>query len=307
MTAAAVVAQVVLLGALAPVVPGVVTRTKSWWAGRRGAPVLQGLFDLVKLLRKRAVYSTTTTVLFRAAPWAILGATVAAAAVVPLAGPALAAFPGDLVFFAYAWGLARAAAMLAALDTGSPFEGMAASREATFSALLEPALFLLVGAAGLLGGAYTLGALVQMRPHDATGGIVWGLSVVTIAVLVQVEAARMPVDDPTTHLELTMIHEGMTLDHSGPDLAALQYAAGLKLATGLALLAGLFVPQGLSAWGQGVTTLAGVLALAVGLGTAESLTARLRMRAVPAYILVALCAAGAAVLASAWRGNGGAL
>jgi formate hydrogenlyase subunit 4 len=136
---------------------------------------------------------------------------------------------------------------------------------------------------------------------------VWGLSVVTIAVLVQVEAARMPVDDPTTHLELTMIHEGMTLDHSGPDLAALQYAAGLKLATGLALLAGLFVPQGLSAWGQGVTTLAGVLALAVGLGTAESLTARLRMRAVPAYILVALCAAGAAVLASAWRGNGGAL
>jgi formate hydrogenlyase subunit 4 len=306
-TAAAVLAQAVLLGGLAPVLPGVVTRTKSWWAGRRGAPVLQPAYDLVKLMRKRAVYSATTTALFRVAPWTVLGATVVASLVVPLAGPALVSFPGDVVFFAYAWGLARAAMMLGALDTGSPFEGMAASREATFSTLLEPALFLLAGGVGLVGDVDTLGAMVQVRGHDATGWLVWALSVVTLTVLVQVEAARLPVDDPTTHLELTMVHEGMILDHSGPDLAALQYAAGLKLATGLALLAALFVPVGLPPWAAGLATAAGCLALAVGLGTVESLTARLRMRAVPAYVLVALFAAGAAVLASAWHGNGGAL
>lgn len=307
MTATALFAQIFTVVVLAPVIPGVVTKTKSWWAGRRGPPVLQLAYDLVKLARKTPVYSATTTSVFRVAPYVVLGATLVASLVVPFAEAPLFTFTGDFVFFAYAWGLARVATMLGALDTGSPFEGMGASREATFSALLEPALFLLVGAICLAGGAGTLAEILSFRGTTPSGWIVWILAIVTLVVLVQVESSRMPVDDPTTHLELTMIHEVMILDHSGPDLAALHYAAGLKLVTGLGLIAALFVPIGadLPAWGLWLAHVAGCVLLAVALGTAESLTARLRMRAVPGYILVALIASTAAVLASAWNLPGG--
>lgn len=203
---------------LAPfVVVGVINRTKSLWAGRRGPPVLQLAYDVARLLRKRAVYSTTLTLVFRAMPWVMLATSVVSGLVAPFLGcraPVVFAF--NFVWFAYVWGLGRMALMLGALDTGSSFEGMGASREATFAAVLEPAFFLVAGAACLVTHQQSFEAVRALHATGGVGVVVWVCSIVALFILVQVESARMPVDDPTTHLELTMVHEVMILDHSGP-------------------------------------------------------------------------------------------
>jgi formate hydrogenlyase subunit 4 len=297
-SAAALVVHVVALAVLAPMVAGLIVRTKAWWSGRRGAPILQTLWDLLRLARKTPVYSGTTTLVFRTGPYVALGSALVASLVVPIAGVPPLAFAGDFVFFAYAWGLGRVALMLGALDTGSPFEGMGASREATFSTLLEPALFLIVGALWLASGETSLAAMLH---HHGPWPAGLGLSVLVVAslvVLLQVESSRMPVDDPTTHLELTMVHEVMILDHSGPDLAALQAASAVKLVTGTALIAAVLVPPWLPAPAVAVLHVLTSLLLAVAVGTVESTFARLRLRAVPAYVLAGLITAAAAVLVS---------
>ena len=175
---------------------------------------------------------------------------------------------------------------------------MGASREAFFGALLEPAFFGVAGAACLLTDQRSFSAVLALRPTDAVHGVAWVMCVVAMLIVVQVESARMPVDDPTTHLELTMVHEVMILDHSGPDLAALQAGAALKLTVALSIVAafvnptvGHASPLVVAAANVGIT-----LALAVVVGTVESLVARLRMRAVPQYIVAGLVAAGIAVL-----------
>jgi formate hydrogenlyase subunit 4 len=196
--------------------------------------------------------------------------------------------------------------MLGALDTGSSFEGMGASREATFSAILEPAFILVAGAACLVTGQRSFAALLSLRPTDGVLLVVWLASLVTLFIVVQVESARMPVDDPTTHLELTMVHEVMILDHSGPDLAALHAGSALKLTVGLSLLAALLNPL-VGKFPAPVVAAANValtLLLAVAIGTVESLIARLKLRAVPQYIFVALVAAGVALLATTFRTGG---
>jgi len=304
MTALRLAAHVSTLAALALVVPGLIVRTKSLWSGRRGAPILQFAWDLRRLVQKTPVYSQTTTVVFRAAPYLALATSFAAAALVPVSGRAPLSFSGDFVLFAYLWGLGRVALMLGALDTGSPFEGMGASREATFSTLLEPALFLLLGALCLAGAEPNLDALLHHRSGWPQGLLLSALTVGALVILVQVESSRMPVDDPTTHLELTMVHEVMILDHSGPDLAALELSSALKLATGLSMIAAALVPVKLSysPFEGAVLQVASVIALAVGFGTVESLFARLRMRAVPAYIAVAVGLSALALLVGAWRG-----
>jgi formate hydrogenlyase subunit 4 len=193
--------------------------------------------------------------------------------------------------------------MLGALDTASSFEGMGASREATFSAVLEPAFFLVAGAACLTTGKHSFDAVLALHATEGFAFAVWAGSVLTLLVLVQVESARMPVDDPTTHLELTMVHEVMILDHSGPDLAALQTGSAIKLTTGLGLIATLLDP--LAGRANGLLAAAAnillCLALAVLVGTVESLIARLKLRVIPQYIVVALVAAGIALLATTWR------
>lgn len=298
----------VVAGLVAPiVVVGLVNRTKSLWAGRRGPPILQLGYDLVRLLRKRPVYSTTTTWVFRLGPWAVLGSSLVSSFVAPWLGVrAPLSFAYDFVWFAYVWGLGRMALMLGALDTGSSFEGMGASREATFAAVLEPAFFLVAGATCLVTRERSFGALLSLRATEGIELAVWLGSVIALLVLVQVESARMPVDDPTTHLELTMVHEVMILDHSGPDLAALQAGSALKLTVGLGLVASLLDPF---AGRAGVLVAAAgnllVLALlAVLVGTIESLIARLKLRVVPQYVVVALVAAAVALLATTWRVGG---
>lgn len=285
---------------------GVLNRTKSLWSGRRGPPLLQALFDVLRLLRKQPVYSTTTTPLFRIAPWVLLVTSVGSALVVPLlGGTPLVSFSFDFVWFAYVWGLGRIFVMLAALDTGSSFEGMGAAREATFATLIEPALFLVLGALALFVGTDTLSHALRLRLDDGPAIAIWFASVVALLIVLQVEAARLPVDDPATHLELTMVHEVMVLDHSGPDLAAIQTAAACKLYTGATIIATLLNPwAGHDSATAIATQLALSLALAITLGTIESVIARLKLRAVPQYVVVALACGVLAVLATAWRTGG---
>jgi formate hydrogenlyase subunit 4 len=287
------------------VVPGLMVRVKSRWASRRGAPILQLAYDLRRLLRKRPLASATATPLFSITPYAGLAAAFAAAAIAPLlGGPPLASCHLDLIWLAYAWGLGRVALMLGALDTGSSFEGMGAAREALFASLLEPGLLVVVGALALVGHADSLSTALTLHPRIYEGGalLAWIAAVIALVVVVQVEAARIPVDDPTTHLELTMIHEVMVLDHSGPELAAIQLAAGVKLTCGIALIATLLNPfSGEASLRAAAANLGLIAAVTIGLGTIESLIARLRMRTVPQYIAVALIAGAVALLATAWH------
>jgi formate hydrogenlyase subunit 4 len=280
---------------------GWIQRVKALWSGRKGPPLLQPAYDVLRLLRKAPVYSSTTTPLFRIGPWFVLATTLGSAALVPLCGaPSLASFPFDFVWFAYVWGLGRVALMLAALDTGSSFEGMGSAREATFSTLLEPVLFLVAAALCLKSGVHTLdGAL-----RGDLGGSAWLLracAALALAVVLQVESARMPVDDPTTHLELTMVHEVMVLDHSGPDLAVIQIAAATKLFIGSSLVASLLNPWAASggpgAWGAQLLI---SFAVVTAVGTVESLIARLRLHLVPSYIAIALGSGAVALLLGAW-------
>lgn len=289
-------------------VGGLINRVKALASGRKGLPIWQALYDLARLLRKRPVYSDVATAIFSAAPYVVLGTALVSGLIVPLlGGHAPLSFPLDFVFLAYAWGLGRLALMLGALDTGSSFEGMGASREATYSALVEPVLFLVAGTLGTVATQASLAELLSMHVRDAPSLVIWVGCIVALFVILQVESARIPVDDPNTHLELTMIHEVMILDHSGPDLAALQYGSAVKLTVCATLLASLLNPlkDGTSpavlvaAANVGLT-----LVVAIVVGAVESLSARLRLTAIPQYILAGLLAAFVALLASSWRSGG---
>ncbi len=290
MTWASVPALAVLL-ALAPLLPGLAGRTKSLLTGRQGPPVLQLYADLAKLLRKGAVFSTTTSWVFRVAPAIFAGTTVAAAALLPLDGRAAPlSFAGDLVAFAGLLALGRFALVLAAMDTGSSFEGMGASREATFGGLVEPGLFLCFAALAIATGSASLTVMLGGRLGEVWIAAAPALIMVagSLFVLALAENGRVPVDDPATHLELTMIHEVMVLDHSGPDLALILYAGSVKLALFGALLLGVLVPRGRLPPVLSVMVLAAGLALmAVGVGVVESVMARLRLTRVPQFLVAA--------------------
>jgi formate hydrogenlyase subunit 4 len=289
------------------VVVGVVNRVKSLWSGRKGPPILQVAFDVLRLLRKQSVYSTTTTPLFRIAPWALLVTSLGSAALCPVLGSTpVVAFPFDFVWFAYVRGLGRMAMLLAALDTGSPFEGMGASREAMFAAVLEPALFLVVGALCVFTGSTSLHEALLLPVSSGASIVVLVASVLALVVVLQVETGRLPVDDPSTHLELTMVHEVMVLDHSGADLAAIQFANTLRLFVGVSVVATLLNPwAGTGTWTAVAANLLLCIVMSAVVGSIESLIARLRMRTVPGYIAMALGIAGIALLATAWRAGSG--
>src|SRR5438876_845315 len=275
----------------APLLLGIINRTKALFAGRRGMPLLQLYCDVWKLLRKGAVYSRTTTWIFRAGPIVGLAAVVAAMALVPFGKmPALVAFPGDLVLFAYLLGLVRFFTVIAALDTGSSFEGMGASREVTFSALAEPALFLGLAAVALHTRTFSLSSMFAGITSEswAQAGPALVLLAAAFLVVFLTENARIPVDDPTTHLELTMIHEVMVLDHSGPDFAMILYGSTLKLWLLGTLLISILVPVRSGAMGCDTVAAAGMVGLAVLTGLIESSMARLRLLHVPKLLVGAV-------------------
>ena len=288
--------HVLLALGLAPLLLGVINRTKAVVAGRAGQPLLQPYHDLVKLLRKGATYSRTTTWVFRAGPAVGLAAVTVAIAIVPFAGgPALWSFPGDVVLLAYLLGVMRFMTVLAALDTGSSFEGMGASREVTFAALAEPTILLGMAALMRMTGRMSLSGIFAGVTPAAWSQAAPALALVVAAFLVVflAENGRIPVDDPTTHLELTMIHEVMVLDHGGPDLAFILYGAALKLWLLGELLVGLMVPiHSGSLWLDTGMATAAMLLLAVVTGLVESSMARLRLVHVPQLLV------GAGVLAT---------
>jgi formate hydrogenlyase subunit 4 len=300
-----IVANLVALVVMPFVMWGVINRVKALWAGRRGPPIFQLAFDVVRLARKTPVYSEVTTPVFRLGPLVVLATSIASACIVPLAGgTSLVAFSFDFVWFAYVWSLGRVALMLGALDTGSSFEGMGASREATFATLLEPVLFLVAGALCLHGGVRSFGAALIPRLDGPQSLVLWGAAVGALLVVIQVEAGRMPVDDPTTHLELTMVHEVMILDHSGPELAMLEAGAAIKLYVAASVVAMLLNPfAGTDGAAAALTHVGLSLGIAIVLGLVESLIARLKLRVVPQYIVVALIGGGIAVLSMLGRGG----
>jgi formate hydrogenlyase subunit 4 len=297
MNAASILHPVLAL-ALAPLLPGAINRTKAFFAGRQGPPLLQAYFDLWKLFRKGATYSRTTTWIFRAGPIVNFACLLAVLALVPLGRvPAPLAFAGDFILLAYLLGLGRFFTVVAALDTGSSFEGMGASREVQFATFAEPAL--LVGLAVLARQAQDL-SLSGM--YAGLSAAAWShalplLALVAVGffVLFLAENCRIPVDDPNTHLELTMIHEVMVLDHGGVDFGFVQWAAALKLWVLGALVVGLFPPGPLGfPLADLAAGVAGLLLLAVATGAVESCLARVRLLRVPQLLVGAgvLCAVG---------------
>ncbi|MFA6505212.1 MAG: NADH-quinone oxidoreductase subunit H [Treponemataceae bacterium] len=287
-----------LLLFLPPLLLGVINKTKSWFGGRNGPRALQPYYDIAKLLRKGFVLSDTTTWIFRFGPAVTLATVILAGFLIPFGRfDAPVAFTGDLILFAYLFGLARFFTTAAALDTGSAFEGMGAAREATFAVLSEPALFFAFLTLAKLSGSLTLTKMLHssmeaFSPETAAPLvlIVLGLFVVLLA-----ETCRIPVDDPNTHLELTMIHEVMVLDHGGPLLGIILYASSIKM-----FVLGAVVINVISPFNTGSTAIdwavfvSQMLALAVVIGVLESIMARLRMRRVP-YLLVSallLCGSG---------------
>jgi formate hydrogenlyase subunit 4 len=284
-----------LVGAAAPLVAGIAVKTRSFLTGRRGAPVLQLYADLGKLLRKGTVYSRTTTWVFRAAPVVVLGSLILATLFLPLDGrSAPAGFAGDVVAFAGLLGLARFALVLAGLDTGSSFEGMGASREVTIASFAEPALFLCFIALVLATDSVSLSGMLGTPLAAAwpVAGASLSLVGISLFVLLLAENSRVPVDDPATHLELTMIHEVIVLDHSGPDLALILYGSALKLTVFAVLVVSVLVPRAALPGPAAVAILlAGLVAVAVAVGVVESVMARLRLSRVPQLLV------GAAALA----------
>ena len=287
-----------------PLLLGVIHKTKAILTGRVGAPVLQPYYDLWKLLQKGAVYSRTTSWVFRAGPLVSLAALLTAALFLPLSAPStLLSFWGDAVLLAYLVGVARFITVLAALDTGSSFEGMGASREVTFASLAEPALFVALAVIAKVTGSVQLSEMFGPVLGSAwrTAGPALALAAASLFLVLLAENARIPVDDPTTHLELTMIHEVMVLDHGGPDFAFILYGSALKLFLFGVLLVRLLVPVHIGVpWTDFGIFVAGLLGLAVLIGIVESSMARLRLIRVP-QLLVTSGVLAAVGLLLVWR------
>jgi formate hydrogenlyase subunit 4 len=281
--------------ALPPLLLSIIVKTKAWFAGRVGPPWLQPYYDLAKLIRKESVYSRTTTWVFRAGPIVNLAALLTAAMLIPvLTRDTPLGFAGDVILIASLLALGRMFTVLAAMDTGSSFEGMGAAREVTFGAMSEPALFLSFVVLAIASQSLQLGQMVGPQLHGAWGSIgpVMVLVVGALLVVLITETCRVPVDDPATHLELTMVHEVMVLDHSGPDFAVITYAAALKFMLLASILLHAALPHAaLPGWVDAPLRLVELAALAALIGVLESSMARLRLNRVP------LLLAGATVLA----------
>ena len=283
-----------------PLLLGVIGKTKAAFAGRVGAPYLQPYYDLIKLFRKGTVFSETTTWVFRAGPLVTLSATLIAVLLIPLGRHAAPlSFSGDLILFAYLFGLARFFTTIAALDTGSSFEGMGAAREVTFACLVEPTLFFALITLARMSKSLSLSTILT-HSTPATwlvAGTSMLLLVGALYITLLAENCRIPFDDPNTHLELTMIHEVMVLDHSGPAFGIILYAAALKLFVLGAVFVNVALPiatgNALVDW---AIFLVVMLVLAVSIGIVESVMARLRLVRIPQLLVGATILSAFAML-----------
>lgn len=266
-------------------ITGVINRTRAVLAGRKGIRFFQHIYNVQLLLRKGSVYSTTTTALFRIAPCVYLGAAVVAFLFIPIADlEPLLSFHGDIILVAYLLALARVAIILAAMDTGSSFEGMGAAREALYGALVEPALMMAMATLALFCGYSSFADIFSTAQElDMNLSVVLLLVAYVFVVILFIEAGRVPVDDPKTHLELTMIHEVMCLDYSGVDMAMIHIAGWLKNAI-FAVIAANAVSVAISFHWQFAVPVA-ILGAGLSIGIVESLRARNKLSRNTTYIL----------------------
>ncbi|HEY8658566.1 MAG TPA: NADH-quinone oxidoreductase subunit H [Chitinophagaceae bacterium] len=265
---------------------GIIIRTKSITSGRKGPGIFQPMKDIFRLFKKGAVYSKTTSFIFQIAPSIYFASVLMAILVIPFGQyKGIISFNGDFVFFAYVLGTGKFFSIISALDTGSSFEGMGASREALFSMFAEPAFFILMGSFSLLTGHTSFQEIFASLHFGSYISYILGVLATFVLVMISlVENSRMPFDDPNTHLELTMVHEVMILDNSGFDLGLILYATNLKFAMYGALIANLFMgsfPIYLT-----IPIFFGIQILyAIAVGVLESFTARFRMNHNAQYIL----------------------
>ncbi len=300
-----ILGHIVITLLLAPLFPGVVARVKATFAGKAGPSVFQPYFDLARLFGKKCVYSSTTTWVFRAAPVVVFAAMLIFSLVIPLGtSRAPVAFTGDIILAAYVLALARFFMIISAMDTGFSMEGMGASREAFFSCLSELALFMNLITLALLAHNVSLSTMLGVdKPLSWHGtGPALLLVVASFFIVLLAENCRIPVDDPDTHLELTMIHEVMILEHSGVDLAYMLYASAVKLF----LFAGILVPIILPVQtGRRVLDAlvfgAGMLVVSIVVGIVESCMARLRLNRVRNLLLIAFALAFFGFIVTLWR------
>lgn len=291
-TAGYILFQVLLALLLAPLLSGVIRKIKALTQKRKGAPLLQMYRDLFKLLKKQSVVSETASWLFRAAPWIVLATSLAAALLIPFTARILPdQLPGDLIMLFYLLALGRFFLVLAGMDTGSAFGGMGSSREAMIAALIEPSILVSIFAIGLYAGSTSV--LDILRAVQLSGMplalplfILVGLALFIVLIA---ETARIPVDDPATHLELTMVHEAMILEHSGRHLALMEYGAAVKQLVLMSLLANICLPhdQWIAVSGIGGLLLSvlvyiiKIIAVAILVAVAESATVKFRFFSVP--------------------------
>jgi formate hydrogenlyase subunit 4 len=260
---------------------GIIAKTKAIWAGRKGAGILQPFHTFFKLLRKSEIHAPTAGFIFRLAPAFACAATLAAALLVPFgSSSALLSFRGDFLVFMYLLAFAKAIMVMAAMEVGSSFEGMGASREISFTAFLEPAFFLTIGSLVYAGGFDSMGNLFYHHTVLITNQwsvIIAVMTSLALFIMLLVEGARVPFDDPNTHLELTMIHEVMVLDTSGVNLALIYYATALKIQIYASLISYFLIPEG-----QGTVIITFIYlsvsaCIAILTGLTESLMPRYRM------------------------------
>lgn len=266
---------------------GVVVRTKSIFSGRKGPGLLQPMKDILRLLKKGSVYSRTTSIIFKLAPTIYFASVLMAILMVPIGNNhGLISFKGDFVMFAYLLALGKFMNIIAALDTGSSFEGMGSSRESLYSMLAEPAFFIIIGSFTLLTGQTSFSDIFsQLHFGSYISYLLAILATIVIVLISMVENSRMPFDDPKTHLELTMVHEVMILDNSGFDLGIILYTTHLKFAMYGALIANLFI--GFLPVYFTIPIFLGIqMIFAVAVGTIESFMARYRMGHNPQNILI---------------------
>lgn len=266
---------------------GVVVRTKSIFSGRKGPGILQPMKDIFRLLKKGSVYSKTASIIFKLAPTIYFASVVTAILMVPIGNNhGLISFKGDFVMFAYLLALGKFMNIIAALDTGSSFEGMGSSRESLYSMLAEPAFFIIIGSFTLLTGQTSFSDIFsQLHFGSYISYLLAILATIVIVLIAMVENSRMPFDDPKTHLELTMVHEVMILDNSGFDLGLILYTTNLKFAMYGALIANLFIGF-LPVYFTIPIFLGLQMIFAFAVGTIESFMARYRMGHNPQNILI---------------------
>ncbi len=265
---------------------GIVIRTKSILSGRRGPGILQPLKDVLRLFRKGAVYSETSSFIFQIAPSIYFSTVLMAILFIPFGTySGILSFRGDFVFFAYVLALGKFLMILSAMDTGSSFEGMGASREALYSMLVEPVFFILMGSVALLTGHTSFFEIFQTLHFGSYISYALGtLATFVLILLAMIENSRMPLDDPKTHLELTMIHEVMILDNSGFDLGLILYTTNLKFAMYGALIANFLIPSGIALYYSIGIFICIQIIFAIIVGMIESFTARFRMNHNPQFI-----------------------